>query len=143
MKTLDLCQLLQQHPYPGRGIVLGRSADGQKAVIAYFIMGRSENSRNRVFVETTEDGIRTQAFDESKMTDPSLIIYAPCAGGRHGATIVTNGDQTDTIREGLPQGSTFAAGACAPAALSQTPPTTPPASPACSDPDGELHSCPF
>ena len=105
MKTLDLTQLLQSNPYPGRGIVLGRSADDTKAVIAYFIMGRSENSRNRVFVETPE-GIRTQAFDPSKMTDPSLIIYNPVRV--FGAsTIVTNGDQTDTIREGLAAGKTF------------------------------------
>ena len=105
MKTLDLTQLLQSNPYPGRGIVLGRSADDTKAVIAYFIMGRSENSRNRVFVETP-DGIRTQAFDPSKMTDPSLIIYNPVRV--FGAsTIVTNGDQTDTIREGLAAGKTF------------------------------------
>ena len=76
MKTLDLNEILNTHPYPGRGIVLGRSADGKKAVIVYFIMGRSENSRNRIF-EATEDGIRTKAFDESKMTDPSLIIYHP------------------------------------------------------------------
>ena len=95
MKTLDLNELLQNHPYPGRGIVLGRSADDKKAVIAYFIMGRSENSRNRVF-ETTEDGIRTRAYDESKMVDPSLIIYHPVriVGDD---TVVTNGDQTDTI----------------------------------------------
>ena len=81
--------------YHGRGIVIGRS--GKKAVIAYFIMGRSENSRNRVFIEDGE-GIRTQAFDESKMTDPHLIIYAPVRvlGNK---TIVTNGDQTDTIFE--------------------------------------------
>ena len=105
MKTLDLTQLLQSNPYPGRGIVLGRSADDTKAVIAYFIMGRSENSRNRVFVETP-DGIRTQAFDPSKMTDPSLIIYNPVRV--FGAsTIVTNGDQTNTIREGLAAGKTF------------------------------------
>ena len=102
MKTLDLNELLQNHPYPGRGIVLGRSADDKKAVIAYFIMGRSENSRNRVF-ETTEDGIRTRAYDESKMVDPSLIIYHPVriVGDD---TVVTNGDQTDTIRDGLLEG---------------------------------------
>ena len=76
MKNLDLTTLLRSNPYPGRGIVLGSSPDGEKSVIAYFIMGRSENSRNRVFVETP-DGIRTQAFAPSKMTDPSLIIYAP------------------------------------------------------------------
>lgn len=99
MKTLDLNELLQNHPYPGRGIVLGRSADGKKAVIAYFIMGRSENSRNRVF-ETTGDGIRTRAYDESKMTDPSLIIYHPVR--KVGSTtIVTNGDQTDTIADAM------------------------------------------
>ena len=106
MKTLDLAALLRGNPYPGRGIVLGRSPDGNKAVIAYFIMGRSENSRNRVFVETP-DGIRTQAFDPSKMTDPSLIIYAPVRVFGS-ATVVTNGDQTDTIREGLAAGQSFA-----------------------------------
>lgn len=106
MKTYDLLELLQNHPYPGRGILLGRSADNRNAVIAYFIMGRSENSRNRVF-EETEDGIRTRAFDESKMTDPSLIIYHPVrvVGGD---TVVTNGDQTDTIRDGLLAGEVFA-----------------------------------
>ena len=105
MKTLDLTELLRSNPYPGRGIVLGRSADDTKAVMAYFIMGRSENSRNRVFVETP-DGIRTQAFDPSKMTDPSLIIYNPVRV--FGAsTIVTDGAQTDTIREGLAAGKTF------------------------------------
>ena len=86
--------------------MLGSSPDGEKSVIAYFIMGRSENSRNRVFVETP-DGIRTQAFDPSKMTDPSLIIYAPVRVFGT-STIVTNGDQTDTIREGLAAGKTFA-----------------------------------
>ena len=106
MKTLELAALLRGNPYPGRGIVLGRSPDGNKAVIAYFIMGRSENSRNRVFVETP-DGIRTQAHDPSKMTDPSLIIYAPVRVFGS-ATVVTNGDQTDTIREGLAAGRSFA-----------------------------------
>ena len=102
---IDLKAYLSENSYPGRGILLGRSADDTKAVIAYFIMGRSENSRNRVFVETP-DGIRTQAFDPSKMTDPSLIIYNPVRV--FGAsTIVTNGDQTDTIREGLAAGKTF------------------------------------
>ena len=105
MNTLDLCQLLREHPYPGRGIVLGRSADNQKAVIAYFIMGRSENSRNRIF-EATEDGIRTRAYDESKMTDPSLIIYHPVRMVGRGV-VVTNGDQTDTIRDCLLRGITF------------------------------------
>ena len=105
MKTLDLTALLRANPYPGRGIVLGRSPDGAKAVIAYFIMGRSENSRNRVFVETP-DGIRTQAFDPSKMTDPSLIIYAPVRVFGS-STIVTNGDQTDTIYELMDKQMTF------------------------------------
>jgi len=105
MTTQNLLTLLQNHPYPGRGIVLGRSADDQKAVIAYFIMGRSENSRNRVF-EATEDGIRTRAFDESKMTDPSLIIYHPVRVYQ-GKTIVTNGDQTDSIRDALREGHCY------------------------------------
>jgi hypothetical protein len=96
---------LKGNAYPGRGIVIGKSADGTKAVTAYFIMGRSENSRNRVFVEDG-DGIRTQAFDPSKLTDPSLIIYAPVRvlGNK---TIVTNGDQTDTIYEGMDKQLTF------------------------------------
>lgn len=91
--------------YPGRGIVLGRSSDGKYAVSAYFIMGRSENSRNRVFVEDGE-GIRTQAFDPSKLTDPSLIIYAPVRV-LGDTTIVTNGDQTDTIYDLMKEGKTF------------------------------------
>ena len=105
METLSIEKELQENSYPGRGIIIGRSADGAKAVAAYFIMGRSENSRNRVFVEDGE-GIRTQAFDESKLTDPSLIIYAPVRvlGNK---TIVTNGDQTDTIYEGMDRQMTF------------------------------------
>ena len=106
MKTLDLNEILNTHPYPGRGIVLGRSADGKKAVIVYFIMGRSENSRNRIF-EATEDGIRTKAFDESKMTDPSLIIYHPVRALEDGTVIVTNGDQTDTIRDHILDGHCY------------------------------------
>ena len=106
MNNLDFNALLASHPYPGRGIMLGRSADNKKAVIAYFIMGRSVNSRNRVF-ETTEDGIRTKAFDESKMTDPSLIIYHPVRTVGD-TTIVANGDQSDTIRDGLLCGEVFA-----------------------------------
>ena len=105
MKTLDLLELLQENPYPGRGIVLGRSADNKNAVIAYFIMGRSENSRNRIF-EETEDGIRTRAFDESKMVDPSLIIYHPVRAVG-GDIIVTNGDQTDTIRDAMVAGKSY------------------------------------
>ena len=106
METLDLNKILNSHPYPGRGIVLGRSADNQKAVIVYFIMGRSENSRNRIF-EAVEDGIRTKAFDESKMVDPSLIIYHPVRALEDGTVIVTNGDQTDTIRDGLLAGESY------------------------------------
>ena len=105
MEMLSIEKELQENSYPGRGIVIGRSADGTKAVTAYFIMGRSENSRNRIFAEDGE-GIRTQAFDPSKLTDPSLIIYAPVRvlGNK---TIVTNGDQTDTIYEGMDKQMTF------------------------------------
>ncbi len=105
MKKSDLCELLSANEYPGRGIVLGRSDDGKKAVAAYFIMGRSSNSRNRVFVEEG-DGIRTQAFDESKLEDPSLIIYAPVRVLDE-KTIVTNGDQTDTVYDNMKKGMTF------------------------------------
>ncbi|MDC7302390.1 IMP cyclohydrolase [Agathobacter ruminis] len=105
MNRISLATELSATTYPGRGIVIGRSADGKYAVTAYFIMGRSENSRNRVFVEDGE-GIRTQAFDPSKLTDPSLIIYAPVRvlGDK---TIVTNGDQTDTVYKGMSKGETF------------------------------------
>ena len=105
MKMLSIEQELKNNSYPGRGIIIGKTPDGKKAVTAYFIMGRSENSRNRVFVEEGE-GIHTQAFDPSKLTDPSLIIYAPVRvlGNK---TIVTNGDQTDTIYEGMDRQLTF------------------------------------
>ena len=105
MKMMSLAKELSSNTYPGRGIVIGRSGDGKYAVTAYFIMGRSENSRNRIFVEDGE-GIRTQAFDPSKLVDPSLIIYAPVRvlGNK---TIVTNGDQTDTIYEGMDRQLTF------------------------------------
>ena len=105
MEKLNLTNLLETNDYPGRGIVLGRTSDNQYAVAAYFIMGRSENSRNRVFTET-EDGIRTEAYDPSKMVDPSLIIYHPVrkVGGD---LVVTNGDQTDTIRDFLLEGKSF------------------------------------
>lgn len=105
MQMLSLENELRENAYPGRGIVLGKSQDGKYAVAAYFIMGRSSNSRNRVFVEDGE-GIRTQAFDPSKLEDPSLIIYAPVRvlGNK---TIVTNGDQTDTIYEGMDHQLTF------------------------------------
>ena len=103
MTQLD--QELRSNTYPGRGIVIGRSADGKTAVAAYFIMGRSTNSRNRVFV-TDGEGIRTKAFDPSKLEDPSLVIYAPVRVLGND-TIVTNGDQTDTIYDGLAKGLTF------------------------------------
>ena len=99
MKMLSLREELAGNTYPGRGIVIGRSKDGKTAVTAYFIMGRSENSRNRVFV-TEGEGIRTEAFDPSKLVDPSLIIYAPVRVLGN-TTIVTNGDQTDTIYDGM------------------------------------------
>ncbi len=105
MEKRNIAEELKGNAYPGRGIILGRSKDGSKAVTAYFIMGRSANSRNRIFVEDGE-GIRTQAFDSSKLEDPSLIIYAPVRvlGNK---TIVTNGDQTDTIYEGMDKQLTF------------------------------------
>ena len=105
MKIIDLSQELKENTYPGRGIIVGKSQDGKSAVCAYFIMGRSANSRNRVFVEDG-NGIRTKAFDESKLGDPSLIIYAPVRvlGNK---TIVTNGDQTDTIYELMNKQMTF------------------------------------
>jgi IMP cyclohydrolase len=105
MSYLSLEQELSSSTYPGRGIVIGKSEDGKYAVAAYFIMGRSANSRNRVFTEDGE-GIRTQAFDPSKVEDPSLIIYAPVRV-RGCDTIVTNGDQTDTIYEEMEKGRTF------------------------------------
>lgn len=105
MNMLSLANELNSNTYPGRGIIIGKTKYGKKAVTAYFIMGRSNNSRNRVFVEDVE-GIRTQAFDPSKLEDPSLIIYAPVRvlGNK---TIVTNGDQTDTIYEGMDKQLTF------------------------------------
>lgn len=105
MKTINIYDELKNNSYPGRGIVIGKSEDGKSAVTAYFIMGRSSNSRNRVFVEDG-DGIRTQAFDPSKLEDPHLIIYAPVRvlGNK---TIVTNGDQTDTVYELMNDGMTF------------------------------------
>ncbi len=110
MKIIDLSAYLQEHSYPGRGILLGRSADNKSAVIAYFIMGRSANSRNRVFTPVPEDnGIKTEAFDPSKMEDPSLIIYHPVRYvEKTGDTVVTNGDQTDTVRDGILEGKAFA-----------------------------------
>ncbi|MBQ7680110.1 MAG: IMP cyclohydrolase [Butyrivibrio sp.] len=95
----DLLKELKENAYPGRGIIVGRSPDGRYAVTAYFIMGRSENSRNRIFVED-DGGIRTQAYDPALLKDPSLIIYAPVRVDGYN-TIVTNGDQTDTIVKAL------------------------------------------
>ena len=105
MKMMSIETVLKENAYPGRGIIIGKTKDATKAVAAYFIMGRSSNSRNRVFVEDGE-GIRTQAFDPSKLEDPSLIIYAPVRvlGNK---TIVTNGDQTDTIYENMDMQMTF------------------------------------
>lgn len=105
MQMLSLEKELKENAYPGRGIVIGKSPNGTYAVAAYFIMGRSQNSRNRIFIEDGE-GIRTQAFDPSKLSDPSLIIYAPVRvlGNK---TIVTNGDQTDTIYEQMDRQQTF------------------------------------
>ena len=105
MKPVDLNQELRGNAYPGRGIVIGKSQDGGRAVVAYFIMGRSVNSRNRIFAEEP-DGIRTEAADPAKMEDPSLIIYHPVRQMGRGL-IVTNGDQTDTIRDFLEKGLPF------------------------------------
>lgn len=106
MEIVSLAKELASTTYPGRGIVLGRSKDNKKAVIAYFIMGRSANSRNRIFEENDRGGIRTKAFDESKMEDPSLIIYNPVLK-LDGKTIVTNGDQTDTIYDMMQEGHCY------------------------------------
>ena len=103
-----LSKLLSRNAYPGRGIVVGKSRDGKKAMFAYFIMGRSENSRNRIFVRDG-DGLKTQAYDEKKVTDPSLIIYSPVKVVGN-STIVSNGDQTDTIEEYLKRGVCFRRG---------------------------------
>ena len=103
--TYQLTKLLQQNTYPGRSIVLGKHKDGKHMVIAYFIMGRSVNSRNRIFV-ADGDGLRTQAHDPAKLSDPSLVIYAPVRV-LNGVQIVTAGDQTDTIYDFMSQGKTF------------------------------------
>ena len=106
MEVVSLLNELNTNTYPGRGIVLGKSKDNKKAVIAYFIMGRSVNSRNRIFEPNDRGGIRTKAFDESKMEDPSLIIYNPVLK-LDGKTIVTNGDQTDTIYDFMQEGHCY------------------------------------
>lgn len=105
MEMKSIAETLKNNSYPGRGIIIGKTPNGKKAATAYFIMGRSENSRNRVFVVDGE-GIRTEAYDPSKLEDPSLIIYAPVRvlGNK---TIVTNGDQTDTIFDQMDKQMTF------------------------------------
>ncbi|MDR0314366.1 MAG: IMP cyclohydrolase [Oscillospiraceae bacterium] len=105
MEITDIKDELMFNPYPGRGIIIGKGQDAKQAVIAYFIMGRSENSRNRIFAQS-DHGIKTQAFDPAKLVDPSLIIYSPVRvlGSQ---TIVTNGDQTDTVYDFLKRGETF------------------------------------
>ena len=101
----DLKKEISSTTYPGRGIIIGKSEDGKKAVIGYFIMGRSVNSRNRVFVAEGKD-LKTQAFDPSQLVDPSLIIYAPVRT-LDNCTVVTNGDQTDTVRDFILEGKSF------------------------------------
>ncbi len=105
MATYDYKKLLSENSYPGRGIIIGKSQDGTQAMFGYFIMGRSENSRNRIF-ERFEGGMRTKAFDPSKLTDPSLIIYNPFLF-KKGIDVITNGDQTDTIMNFINDGKTF------------------------------------
>lgn len=105
MKNLDIEVQLKTNTYPGRGIIIGKSEDGKNAVIAYFIMGRSANSRNRVFT-AKDGGIITEAADPGKLEDPSLIIYAPVRV-LDNATVVTNGDQTDTVYDFLKEGKSF------------------------------------
>lgn len=105
MEIVKISENLQSNAYPGRGIILGKSSDGENAVIAYFIMGRSENSRNRIFVEDGQ-GIKTQAFDPAKLVDPSLIIYSPVRVFKNNI-IVTNGDQTDTVYDFIKKGESF------------------------------------
>ncbi|MDD7511396.1 MAG: IMP cyclohydrolase [Peptostreptococcaceae bacterium] len=105
-KINKIDSLIKDNPYVGRGIILGKSSDGTKAIAVYFIMGRSENSRNRVFVETGDD-VMIKAFDEAKLSDPSLIIYYPLRK-LDNTLIVTNGDQTDTVYKGIKEGKSFA-----------------------------------
>ena len=105
MKAVNVFDYLKENEYPGRGIVIGKTPCGKKIRIGYFIMGRSENSRNRIFTEEGK-GIRTEAFDPSKMVDPSLIIYSPVRVYED-TTIVTNGDQTDTVYDYLAEGKSF------------------------------------
>ncbi len=138
MQLHTIQEELKGNEYPGRGIVVGTSEDGKSAVAVYFIMGRSENSRNRIFTKTP-DGIRTEAFDPSKLEDPSLIIYSPVR--KFGdTTIVTNGDQTDTIYDGLKAGNSFALSLESRAYEPDAPNFTPRIS-AVIKPDGGTFSC--
>ena len=105
MALYDIKTLLSNNTYPGRGIIIGKSLDGKNAMIAYFIMGRSVNSRNRIF-ERFDGGMRTKAFDESKLSDPSLIIYNPYLAYEN-MDIITNGDQTNTVYDFVKEGKTF------------------------------------
>ena len=105
MEIINICDELKNNAYPGRGIIIGKTDDSENIAIAYFIMGRSENSRNRIFA-LDGNGIKTKAFDEAKLTDPSLIIYAPVRV-INGVTIVTNGDQTDTVFDFIADGKSF------------------------------------
>lgn len=107
MDKVSLAYLLKSNTYPGRGIVLGMTSDSKNVAIGYFIMGRSVNSRNRIFVSQPDGGIITRAFDEDKLSDPSLIIYAPIRKPSEDTWVVTNGDQTDTICDFLKKGLTF------------------------------------
>ncbi len=128
MEKIDLNEYLASNEYPGRGIAVAKAPDGRQMFIGYFIMGRSENSRNRVFDPVPErGGICTMAADPAKLEDPSLIIYNPVLtlGKTH---IVTNGDQTDTIYDRHEPRQELCRQPCAPAPLSRTAPTTPPAS---------------
>ena len=104
--TLTLSERLAPNPYPGRGIVLGKTPNGRYAAFAYFIMGRSDNSRNRIFVKEEDGTIRTEPYDVSRVKDPSLIIYAPVRAYEN-HVVVTNGDQTDTVVDGLKAGLSF------------------------------------
>ena len=121
-------ELLKDNTYPGRGIIIGKTPDGTKAMTAYFIMGRSDNSRNRIFTEKNGE-VFTEPFDAAKVQDPSLIIYAAIRAYENNL-IVTNGNQTDTIYDGLKDGKCFSCALKA-ASLSRTDRTSPPASAAC------------
>ena len=142
MKPINIFDDLRGNTYPGRGIVIGQSEDGKSIVTAYFIMGRSVNSRNRIFVAEGEN-MRTQAHDPALLTDPSLVIYYPVRTF-DGGLIVTNGDQTDTIYN-LPGAllPVILSGPCSPAPSSRTRPSIPPGSPASSTVRTAATGCPY